>query len=425
MWSPDGKRLASASGQDESIRLWDPKTGRCLNTLAQKEFHWPRLAFAPGGKHLAASGFKHVNGKTVGLLGVWDLGSMKQKHLKESLHHAIGLTFLDDVTLTSIEGEELRYRNLETAKPTRPVLPVDMRVWTVAASADGSKWAGRTWDEKLCILEAETGMELARLRVVPHSSVFALSPDGDYLALCTEAGLIELFDATSGAPLAEFRHSADEKDVALAFTPDGARLVSGGNDCTILVWDVRAALGGRVKPVAPLDAAKRREHWAALGSREPAAMKSAWIALRADPKGTLSLIAAEFEASQSGTSAERIRKLVAELDDDSFTVRDRASKELATIGESARTALMQAAREGGSAEAKKRAAALLRLLGETGLSASQLRDLRAVRLLERIGGTSARQTLERLAKGNLHDPVTRAAVVSLRRLKATAKDGNH
>ena len=102
VWSPDGKRLASASGQDESIRLWNPQTGRCLHTLSLKEFSWPVVAFSPGGKHLAVTGFKHDKGTSVGLLGVWDIGSMKQTYRTETLHCPVGMAFLDDVTLVQV-----------------------------------------------------------------------------------------------------------------------------------------------------------------------------------------------------------------------------------------------------------------------------------------------------------------------------------
>ncbi len=422
VWSPDNKRLASACGQDGSIRLWDPQTGRCLNTVKLKDFNYPCLAFAPSGKHLVASGFKHVKDTSVNLLGVWDVESMKQRHLIETVYRGSGMAFLDDVTLASVGGENLYFLDIDTAKLTLPAVSIDMHEWPHTTSADGSRRAGIVRDENLSVLEGETGIELARLRVVPRLCPFTLSPGGEYLAVSTEAGLIELFDATSGARLAEFRHSATELDVALAFTPDGGRLLSGGNDTTVLVWDVRAALRGRATAVVPLDPAKRREHWAALGSRKPAAVRAALLALRADPQGTLRLADAELRDAQSAANAERVRRLIVDLDADSFTTRDRASRELTAVGEPARSALVQAAREGGSAEVKKRAAALLILLGTEGLTEGQLRALRAVRLLEKIGGSPARRVLERLAGGSAHDPVTRAAVASLRRRKTMAID---
>ena len=422
VWSPDGKRLASASGQDKSIRLWDPLTGRCLNTVTLKEFRTYTLAFTPSGKYLAASGFKHVKDTSVNLLGVWDVESMKQRHLIDTVYRGSGMAFLDDVTLASGEGDNLSFLDIETAKPTRPAEPIGSTRWAHATSEDGSKRACLGWDETLSVLEGETGIELVRLRVVPPICTFALSHGGEYLALSAEAGLIELFDATSGTRLAEFRHSATELDVALAFTPDGARLLSGGNDTTVLVWDVRAALRGRATPGVPLDPAKRREHWVALGSRKPAAVRAALLALRADPQGTLRLADAELRDAQSAANAERVRRLIVDLDADSFTTRERASKELAAVGEPARPALVQAVREGGSTEVKKRAAALLILLGTEGLTEGQLRAMRAVRLLEKISGSPARRVLERLAEGSVYDPVARAAVASLRRRKTMAID---
>jgi WD40 repeat protein len=419
VWSPDGKRLVSSSTEDESIRLWDPITGVCLSKMTLKGFHWYCLAVAPHGKHFVAYGWKIVKGEDVGVLGVWDVPSMKQRHMIVTGHDARELAFLDEVTVTSLEKGYLVFRDVETLRPARPAVPVElMEQLYYSTSIDGSRRAGRGSNDKLCILESDTGMVLVRRTI--RDCIFALSHDGDYLAMTTTAGLIELFDATSGDRLAEFRHPATELDRALALTPDRSKLISSDNsDGTILVWDVRAAMHRRVSPVMPLDPTKRREHWTALGSLEPDKVRSALLALRADPRGTLQLAGAELKLAQPMANAVRVRQLIAELDDDSFQLRQRASQSLAAIGEPARKALEQASQEGASTEVKRRAAALLRRSGTKDLTEDQLRALRAVRLLERIGGTRARRVLERLAEGSTHDPVTRAAVASLRRLKAT------
>jgi hypothetical protein len=238
-------------------------------------------------------------------------------------------------------------------------------------------------------VENDTGLELARLRPIPLEAIFALSADGGLLALAAKPGLIELFDATSGTRLAELRHPATELDRSLTFTPDGSRLLSGDKDCTILVWHVRAALKGHLPAIKPLNPAERQQHWTALRSRKPAELR-----------------------------ADHVRRLLSQLNDDSFELRERATRALAAIGEPAREALEQAVRQGGSAEVKKRAAKLLGRLGTKDLTPDQLRALRAVRLLERIGGPSARRVIERLARGSAHDRVTRAAVAGLRRMKA-------
>jgi WD40 repeat protein len=56
-FSPDGKRLASASAdwQNRAIRLWDVETGREVMSLKGHKGPVSRLAFVPGGAGKAAT----------------------------------------------------------------------------------------------------------------------------------------------------------------------------------------------------------------------------------------------------------------------------------------------------------------------------------------------------------------------------------
>jgi WD40 repeat protein len=52
-WSPDGKRLASGSG-DATVQLWDPSTARSLLTYRGHRGAVNAVAWSPDGKRLAS-----------------------------------------------------------------------------------------------------------------------------------------------------------------------------------------------------------------------------------------------------------------------------------------------------------------------------------------------------------------------------------
>jgi hypothetical protein len=62
-YSPDGKRLASASG-DNTVKVWDAQTGQELLTCKGHTGYVWGVAFSPDGKRLASAGGKAVK--------VWD-----------------------------------------------------------------------------------------------------------------------------------------------------------------------------------------------------------------------------------------------------------------------------------------------------------------------------------------------------------------
>ena len=113
--------------------------------------------------------------------------------------------------------------------------------------------------------------------------------------------------------------------------------------------------------------------------------------------------------------AQRIPHLLADLDDDQFTVREKASTELAKLGDLVLPALQKTLAGQPSPEVSYRVQALLDKLSTP--TPERLQMLRAVMVLEQIGSPEAKQLLESLAKGAEGALLTEEARAALKRLK--------
>ena len=67
----------------------------------------------------------------------------------------------------------------------------------------------------------------------------AFSPDGRRLASAGDDGTVRLWDPATGAELAALTGHDDPVN-AVAFSPDGRRLASAGDDGTVRLWDGKA-----------------------------------------------------------------------------------------------------------------------------------------------------------------------------------------
>ena len=89
--------------------------------------------------------------------------------------------------------------------------------------------------------------------------------------------------------------------------------------------------------------------------------------------------------------------LIPELDHPKYAVREKATRDLRSWGETARPALALARADSPSAEKLRRIDQLLKEIGR-GVPAARLVPVRSLEVLERIGGPSARALIERLTK---------------------------
>jgi WD40 repeat protein len=251
-----------------------------------------------------------------------------------------------------------------------------------------------------------------RLRLRGGSGPVAFTPDGRVLAARRGKG-IALWDALTGDVLGEFAGDPPAA-TALAFSADGKALAAGGDDGTVLVWDTAAVLKKRPRPPAPPKAEELDSFWSALAGADAARAYRAVAALAAAPAQGVSYLRKRLAV---GDVRGRAKKLLADLGDERFRVRDKATEELVRLGERVRPDLLQALAGRPALEMRRRIEQVLKALGPPFSSAEGRRLLRAAEALERAATPEARDLLEALADGPADAPLPQEARAALRRLK--------
>jgi hypothetical protein len=179
-----------------------------------------------------------------------------------------------------------------------------------------------------------------------------------------------------------------------------------------------AALG-KTEVKAELKPADLDRLWQELASDDPAVSAPALWALTAGKKESVPYLRDHLKPGPAPDEKE-ILKLIADLDDERFKVREAAEEELGKRGEAATALLRKALRETNSAEVRTRVERLLekrKSADEMG-SPEHQRLRRVVRLLETVGSDEAKKALEALGKEAAHDRVRQEAKKALERLAA-------
>ncbi len=111
-----------------------------------------------------------------------------------------------------------------------------------------------------------------------------------------------------------------------------------------------------------------------------------------------------------------MKALIADLDNNDFATRERATADLKEHGPVAAAALREVVAKSSSLEARRRAEDILREMEKAVTPPGKLRALRAVEVLEWIASKEARGRLLELTKGAPDARLTQEAKASLERL---------
>jgi WD40 repeat protein len=449
---PDGRGLVTAS-PDLSLRWWETTTGRPGRRLLQHQPNYLfNVAMSADGAMIATGG-----GKGIRIVDA-ATGLVKPTTINRTEYAFSVAISTDGKKLAVGESEQALIYDLATGKSTFRMRSPNMRVHSVTFSPDGSWLIFGGQEGVVRIVDEVSGRELRRTngdqghinrlacspdgRIVATASrtislwdalngrrmmtldkpqsengenySVAFSRDGRLLATGDNNGTVRLWEVLTGRELAKWKgHSGTI--YMTAFSPDGRILATTSNDTTALLWNLTQIPGQGSVAARRLADAERDGFWLDLRDPDPAKAHRAIRHLIADVACVIPLMQNAIRPIPAVDPAH-LARLIRELDDNQYRIRQKASAELLVLVPRIEGRLRQELKTNPSAEARNRIAQILGAETNPVPAGDELRALRAVEILERAATVDARAELKRLASGAPDARLTREARSALARM---------
>jgi RNA polymerase sigma factor (sigma-70 family) len=420
--SPNGRYLAWAvAGEDVRIRLYDLAADKLVERFPAFKMVGQDMAFTAGGKTLVTVDYGD------GMVRFWDVETGKEqrsfravpaaeKDRSNHLHR----------TAVSPDGKTLAVAyaaNTGGVDRLSLVPPSDvLRLWDMASGKELRRLDARTYyvmhlafspDGRLLVSASEVWDVVTGKRVPAVSDGLPLavfSGDGRSLATVSYEGMITAWEIATWTVRTRFK-SPHERTTALAFTPAG-QVLCGGLDTTVLAHDIRPP---HVAGPVSLDSA-----WNDLATREAGASFQSEGRFLAAPAETVQFFAKQITPPQT-LEVKRVQRLLADLDSGVFAVREAAVQSLLGLDEQAIPYLEATLKNAPPLEVRVRVQKILEQKQTAAIPSEQLRQVRALTVLEQIGDDESKKLLKRWAGGPVGARLTVEAAAALNRLAALSK----
>ncbi|HEY7423627.1 MAG TPA: PQQ-binding-like beta-propeller repeat protein [Gemmataceae bacterium] len=432
-----GGRYVAVRGRAADLAVLEVRTGRCLYRVAPTAAAYGLKLSADGDvlvwyrpleKKFEVHVHRHAAKKELVLR---DLPTTE--HVQLDLHRSKCVAPDGRWLLVTTEEGRLRRWDLMTGKEVSPLAEALRTTWELCWSPDGQFVAAqgsaspanvidhearrdlRVWDMK-------TGRRLPHLTVLNRQGGMHVHYSHDSRTMLTTdlQGVIHLWEVATGKERARLTGHLSGEIGSLALSADGRLLVSGGYDSQALVWDLTGRMpDGRWHSVRQ-PPEKLRAAWKALASEDARAAYAAMWQLTADPEGAVSMLREQLRPVARPKPGQVARLLTA-LDSEKFAERERATRELEMLEETAAAELRQTLTRKPSLEVRRRVEVLLERLNNLP-AGEQLQVLRALEVLEHLGTPEARRVLKSLAEGAPQTRTTEEACRTLRRLDQAAAE---
>jgi WD40 repeat protein len=247
--SPDGQYIATGGTIIRDVAISSVAEKRIVQKLALKAGNVSAVAFSPNGRYLATGRAFMAHARHNESVNIWDIQSGRViRNLPgpagpEMIENEVNaVTFSQDGRYLAVgyatqpKGDSVHLFDVETGKRLQVMHPSS----AVSGSLfffDGGKYLGsQEYGGEFNVYETGTGK---RVQQFSQHGVYALSPDGRYLAAgLNSERLLKIIDLQTGR-VDKVLGSSPRAYRIVAYSPDGGYLAVSGDD-GLAIWDVSA-----------------------------------------------------------------------------------------------------------------------------------------------------------------------------------------
>jgi WD40 repeat protein len=227
----DGRYGLSGSS-DNSVRLWDLKSLKEIQSFKGHSKQVWDVAFVPGGKYVVSASWDAT-------VRMWD--TTTGKDVRTFQHpvdvNAVAVSKDGRWMLTGCDDRHMRLWDLTKGEEVRKYPPNEDYCYACAFAPNGVQVASGSRDRRAVVYEMGSGKVLYRFDQNNAVLGVTFSPDSKYLFTCGDSD-VYMWDIATSKKAKTFGGKGSYLINSMALSADGRRLLTGGEDKILRLWDV-------------------------------------------------------------------------------------------------------------------------------------------------------------------------------------------